>query len=173
MSTPETARETVVLARESVSVVAWLEHLLHPWTSFVIVPLFALANAGVVLSASTRGATPLTSRITYGVVVGLVVGKLVGISLFAWLAVRVRVGVLPDGGRDGRGIVGRGGGGRHRLHRVDLRDRPGLRRPRPPGPGQDRHPGGVAGGRRPRRLPRAAGGRRAAGRVAAGGQSVR
>jgi NhaA family Na+:H+ antiporter len=96
VSTPEAARETVVLARESVSVVAWLEHLLHPWTTFAIVPLFALANAGVVLSASALS-DALASRITYGVVVGLVVGKLVGISLFAWLAVRFKVGTLPDG----------------------------------------------------------------------------
>jgi Na+/H+ antiporter NhaA len=96
VSTPETARETVVLARESVSVVAWLEHLLHPWTSFVIVPVFALANAGVVLSGDAVS-DAFSSRITYGVVVGLVVGKLVGISLFAWLAVRFRVGALPAG----------------------------------------------------------------------------
>jgi NhaA family Na+:H+ antiporter len=96
VSTPETARETVVLARESVSVVAWLEHLLHPWTSFVIVPVFALANAGVVLSARAL-CDAATSRVTYGVVVGLVVGKLVGISVFAWLAVRLRIGTLPDG----------------------------------------------------------------------------
>ena len=45
--TVERARSTVTTARRSVSVVEWLEHLLHPWTSFVIVPLFALANAGV------------------------------------------------------------------------------------------------------------------------------
>ncbi len=96
VSTPETAHETVVLARESVSVVAWLEHLLHPWTSFVIVPLFALANAGVVLSASALS-DALTSRVTYGVVAGLVVGKFVGISLFAWLAVRFKLGALPSG----------------------------------------------------------------------------
>jgi NhaA family Na+:H+ antiporter len=103
LSTPETARETVVLARESVSVVAWLEHLLHPWTSFVIVPVFALANAGVILSASAL-ADAATSRVTYGVVAGLVVGKLAGISLFAWLAVRLGIGRLPDG-VGWRGIV--------------------------------------------------------------------
>jgi NhaA family Na+:H+ antiporter len=96
VSTPETARETTILARESISVVAWLEHLLHPWTSFVVVPVFALANAGVVLSASALS-DAATSRVTYGVVVGLVVGKLVGISLFGWLAVRLRVGALPEG----------------------------------------------------------------------------
>jgi len=104
VSTPETARETVVLARESVSVVAWLEHLLHPWSSLVIVPVFALANAGVVLSADALG-DAATSRITYGVLVGLVVGKLVGVSLFAWLAVRLGIGVLPEDVRWG-GIVG-------------------------------------------------------------------
>ena len=55
ISTVETARETVHLARESVSTVEWLEHMLHPWTSFVIVPLFALANAGVLLNADIVG----------------------------------------------------------------------------------------------------------------------
>jgi NhaA family Na+:H+ antiporter len=104
VSTPETARETVVLARESVSVVAWLEHLLHPWTSFVIVPLFALANAGIVLSTGTLH-DAFTSPITYGVVAGLVVGKLVGISAFAWLAVRLGIGALPPG-MSWRAVVG-------------------------------------------------------------------
>ena len=134
------------MARESISVVEWLEHLLHPWTSLVIVPLFALANAGVPLSASAL-ADAATSRITYGVLVGLVVGKLVGITAFTWLAVRLRVGVLPDGVR----VVGhrrRGRHRRHRVHRVDLRDGPGLRRRGAAGSGQGRHPGGVGGGGR-------------------------
>ncbi|HEX5587735.1 MAG TPA: Na+/H+ antiporter NhaA [Acidimicrobiia bacterium] len=96
VSTVETAHETVVLARESVSVVEWLEHLLHPWTSYVIVPVFALANAGVVLSSDSIDAA-VSSPITHGIVVGLVVGKLVGISAFAWLATRLRVASLPSG----------------------------------------------------------------------------
>ncbi len=96
LSTVTAARETAILARESVSVVEWLEHQLHPWTSFVIVPLFALANAGVPLSA-TALADAASSPVTYGVIVGLVVGKLVGVTLFTWLAVRLRIGVLPDG----------------------------------------------------------------------------
>jgi Na+:H+ antiporter, NhaA family len=96
LSTVSAARETAVLARESVSVVEWLEHQLHPWTSFVIVPLFALANAGVPLSTRAL-ADAASAPITYGVVLGLVVGKLVGVTLFAWLAVRLRIGVLPDG----------------------------------------------------------------------------
>jgi Na+:H+ antiporter, NhaA family len=104
LSTVTAARETTRLARESVSVVEWLEHLLHPWTSFVIVPLFALANAGIPLSSDTLSAAA-SSRITYGVVVGLVVGKLIGVSGFAWLATRLRIGVLPDGA-GWRGILG-------------------------------------------------------------------
>jgi Na+:H+ antiporter, NhaA family len=98
VSTVETAHETVVLARESVSVVEWLEHLLHPWTSYVIVPVFALANAGVVLSSDSVDAA-ISSPITHGIVVGLVVGKLVGISVFAWIATRLRVATLPEGTR--------------------------------------------------------------------------
>jgi Na+:H+ antiporter, NhaA family len=95
ISTPETARETATLARESVSIVEWLEQLLHPWTSFVIVPLFALANAGIPLAGKAIG-DAFGSRVTYGVLVGLVVGKLVGISLFSWLAVRTGAGALPE-----------------------------------------------------------------------------
>jgi len=96
ISTVETARETVHLARESVSTVEWLEQMLHPWTSFVIVPLFALANAGVLLNADIVG-DALAARVTWGVVIGLVVGKLVGITAFTWAAVRLRIGTLPDG----------------------------------------------------------------------------
>jgi NhaA family Na+:H+ antiporter len=104
LSTPEAARETAVLARESVSVVEWLEHRLHPWTSFVIVPLFALANAGVPLSASALSAA-MSSPITHGIVLGLVVGKLVGVTLFTWVAVRLRLGLLPAD-VDRRGLFG-------------------------------------------------------------------
>jgi NhaA family Na+:H+ antiporter len=73
---------------------ARLEHLLLPWTSFVIVPLFALANAGVVLSAGALREAA-TSAVTLGVVVGLVVGKMAGITGASALAVRLRVARLP------------------------------------------------------------------------------
>jgi NhaA family Na+:H+ antiporter len=92
----ESAYETVVLARESVSVVEWIEYRLHPLSSYVIVPLFALANAGVVLDADSIDHAS-RSPVTHGIVVGLVAGKLVGISVFAWLAVKLRVAALPDG----------------------------------------------------------------------------
>jgi NhaA family Na+:H+ antiporter len=73
-----------------------LEHNLHPWVAYVIVPLFALANAGVVLSDDTIGEA-LTSSVSAGVVLGLVLGKTVGITTFSLLAVRLRVARLPTG----------------------------------------------------------------------------
>ena len=96
MSSAAAARRTVALARGSVSVIDWLEHQLHPWTSFVILPLFALANSGVQLSPRSF-ADAMGSKVTLGVIAGLVVGKTVGISATVWLAVRFRVGLLPPG----------------------------------------------------------------------------
>ena len=96
VSTVERARQTADLARSSVSVVEWLELRLHPWSSFVIVPLFALANAGVPITADALG-DAWSSSITHGVVVGLVVGKLIGVTAFTWLAVRLGIGTLPPG----------------------------------------------------------------------------
>jgi NhaA family Na+:H+ antiporter len=72
------------------------EHVLHPWSSFLIVPLFALANAGVRLGGdAARDA--LTSRVALGIVLGLVVGKPVGILLATALAQKAGVGRLPTG----------------------------------------------------------------------------
>ncbi len=84
------------LAKTAVSPVERLEHLLHPWTSLLIVPLFALANAGVEVRGGALGG-PGAARATAGVVVGLVVGKTVGISAGAWLAVRTGLTRLPEG----------------------------------------------------------------------------
>lgn len=73
-----------------------LERLLHPWVSFVIVPLFALANAGLELSGGLlRDAS--TSHVTLGVAMGLVVGKPIGVVLASWLAIRFGGAHLPDG----------------------------------------------------------------------------
>jgi NhaA family Na+:H+ antiporter len=79
-------------ARESLSPLEYLEHLLHPWVSFVIMPLFALANAGVPFSVSDFG-----EPVAMAVAAGLVVGKPVGIVLFSWLAVRLGLAALPEG----------------------------------------------------------------------------
>ncbi|HET6833109.1 MAG TPA: Na+/H+ antiporter NhaA [Acidimicrobiales bacterium] len=95
VSSHAAARQTATAARESVSVVEWLEHLLHPWTGFVVVPLFVLANSGVPLSGGTVG-DALTSSVAGGIVVGLVVGKFVGIAGFTWLATRLRIARLPE-----------------------------------------------------------------------------
>jgi NhaA family Na+:H+ antiporter len=73
-----------------------LQQLWRPWTSTVIVPLFALANAGVPLNADTLRAAAV-SPITLGVVAGLVIGKLGGILLGTTLAVRLRLGDLAPG----------------------------------------------------------------------------
>lgn len=71
-----------------------LQHLFHPWTSLVVVPLFALANAGVRIDGEVL-ARAATSSVTLGVVGGLVVGKLVGIAGITWLVTRSRWGGLP------------------------------------------------------------------------------
>jgi NhaA family Na+:H+ antiporter len=73
-----------------------LEHRLHPWSAFLVIPLFALANAGVVLSAdSLREAA--TSSLALGIASGLVVGKLFGISGATFLMLRLGWGALPAG----------------------------------------------------------------------------
>jgi Na+:H+ antiporter, NhaA family len=72
-----------------------LEHTLHPWVVFAIMPLFALANAGVPLGGGIADA--LTSPVALGILAGLVVGKQLGITLFAWLAVRSGISELPGG----------------------------------------------------------------------------
>jgi NhaA family Na+:H+ antiporter len=85
-------RATASAIRGSVSACDRLIELLHPWTSFVIVPLFALANAGIELTGDSLSDP---SAVFGGVVVGLVVGKVVGITSFSWLAVRLGLGRLP------------------------------------------------------------------------------
>jgi len=71
-----------------------LEHALHTPVAFFVVPLFALANAGVRIGGPSPG---ISLGVFAGVVAGLVLGKPLGISLAAWLAVRVRLAALPDG----------------------------------------------------------------------------
>ena len=72
-----------------------LEHLLHPWLIFAVMPIFALANAGVVLTGDLL--ETLTHPVTLGVIAGLVLGKQLGVTLFAWVAVRSGLAVMPSG----------------------------------------------------------------------------
>jgi Na+:H+ antiporter, NhaA family len=76
------------------AVVQRMEHLLHPWTSFVILPLFAVANAGVPIAPSRFGVVA-GSEVARAVMVARFGGKLLGILLGAWIAARLGVGVLP------------------------------------------------------------------------------
>ncbi|MBA4063987.1 MAG: Na+/H+ antiporter NhaA [Isosphaera sp.] len=79
-------------ARESVSPLERLEHALHPWVGFLIMPLFALANAGVKVEAGA-----VTSPVAVAAAVGLFLGKPVGVMLFSLLAVRLGLARLPQG----------------------------------------------------------------------------
>jgi NhaA family Na+:H+ antiporter len=83
-------------AKESVSVVEWLQHVLHPWTSFLIVPIFALANSGIHISLSgLRNAAG--SAVTWGVFFGLLLGKPLGVVLATRAAVRSGMSDSPEG----------------------------------------------------------------------------
>lgn len=84
------------LLHESVPVVARLQKALHPFSSYVVLPVFALANAGVRLEEGVLH-DALRSDVTLGVVAGLLLGKVIGISVATWLAVRSGVGRLPHG----------------------------------------------------------------------------
>jgi NhaA family Na+:H+ antiporter len=86
------ANETLAFAAtEAVSPLERLEHGLHPWVAFAIMPVFALANAGVAVSIGG-----MVDPIALAVIVGLVVGKPVGIVGASWLAIRLGVARLPD-----------------------------------------------------------------------------
>ena len=89
---PEEVRRAVArAAKESISPQRRLENSVHPWSAFVVLPLFALANAGVAIEA----VDPF-NVITIGVIAGLAVGKPVGIFLFAWVAVLLRIARKPQ-----------------------------------------------------------------------------
>lgn len=92
----ESVRLATSRARDTVSTVEWLQHVLHPWTSFVIVPVFALANSGIHLSLEgLRDAAE--SPVTWGVFFGLLLGKPVGVLLATRAAVRLGVADQPSG----------------------------------------------------------------------------
>lgn len=93
---PRSAREARWSIDASIAPTDRLQLLYQPWTAFVIVPLFALANAGVVLDAGALRAAA-TSPLTWGVIAALVVGKLVGVLGGALVAVRTGAGGLAAG----------------------------------------------------------------------------
>jgi Na+/H+ antiporter NhaA len=92
--TPETARVAGRSIQEAISPNERLQFALHPWTSYLIVPVFALANAGVHLNGDVLRQS-FTSPITLGAIVALVLGKPLGIAGASWLASRRWLGGLP------------------------------------------------------------------------------
>ncbi len=87
-------RHASFLAQESVPLTERLENMLHPFTAFMIIPIFALANAGIKLSGNTIS-DAATSNVTLGIMLGLVIGKPLGITLFTWFATRLGL-TLPE-----------------------------------------------------------------------------
>jgi NhaA family Na+:H+ antiporter len=81
--------------RSGASPLSGLEHMLHPYVAFLILPLFAFANTGI----SFEGLTPqsLLHPVPLGIAAGLLIGKQIGVFGFAWLAVRLGLGRLPEG----------------------------------------------------------------------------
>ena len=81
--------------RSGASPLSELEHMLHPYVAFLILPLFAFANTGI----SFQGLTPqsLLHPVPLGIAAGLLIGKQVGVFGFAWLAIRLGLGRLPEG----------------------------------------------------------------------------
>ena len=77
--------------RESISPVERLEAMLHPWAGFIIMPLFAAANAGVEISAADIG-----QMVSVAVFAGLALGKPIGVLIFTWMAVRLGFAVRPQ-----------------------------------------------------------------------------
>jgi NhaA family Na+:H+ antiporter len=86
--------ETVVVDTESP--LTRLEREVHPWTGYLVLPLFALANSGVALDVASLAAA-FASSATIGIIAGLWIGKPLGIVLFSWLAVRLGIATLPAG----------------------------------------------------------------------------
>ncbi len=84
-------RRAGIAVTESLSPVERLEIMLHPWVGFVIMPVFALANAGMAISATDIG-----QPVSVAIFAGLAIGKPIGVMAFSWLAVRLRFASLPS-----------------------------------------------------------------------------
>jgi NhaA family Na+:H+ antiporter len=78
-----------------VSVIEWLEERLHPWSSFVIVPLFAFANTGVVITNQSI-TDAINSPIAWGIFAGLVLGKPIGVLTTVVIAKKINLGQYPQ-----------------------------------------------------------------------------
>ena len=85
-----------ILSKGAATPLARMEHALHGWVAFFIMPIFALANAGVDLrEVSILDA--LTHPVALGIIIGLFVGKQVGVVIFSWLALKFNIAEMPKG----------------------------------------------------------------------------
>lgn len=82
------------VAAQRKSPARWLEHGLHPWVAFGVLPIFAFANAGIPLTGITFDY--FVNPVPLGIIVGLFIGKPLGIFSFCWLAVKCRLAKLPE-----------------------------------------------------------------------------
>ena len=124
--TPEFARTAQAGLVSVLSPNERLQAFYHPWTSYVIVPLFALANAGIVVNAGFL-ARAYAAPVTLGVLIGYVVGKPIAVIVSSWAVTRLSHGRI-------RPPIGTGRGGRQRHHRGDRLHRgPADRHARVPG----------------------------------------
>ena len=122
-------RDISFRVRESVPVTERLQDLLHPWTSYLIVPVFALANAGVAVSADSLGDAAVLAGHPRRRRRARASASSSASPAPSPSPSRLGIGRLPDGVTT-RHVVGHGRHRRHRVHRVDLRRRPRLRRSR-------------------------------------------
>lgn len=81
-----------------VSVIEWLEKRVHPWSSFIIVPLFAFANTGVIITIDSIQAA-FNSPIAWGIFAGLVIGKPLGVLTSVFIAKKIKIGQYPKGAK--------------------------------------------------------------------------
>ncbi|WP_285009690.1 Na+/H+ antiporter NhaA [Pedobacter faecalis] len=72
-----------------------IEHALHPWVAFGIMPLFALANAGIVIGSDFLSS--VSNPVSFGVAAGLIIGKFIGVMGFCWIMIKSRLAGLPEG----------------------------------------------------------------------------
>ena len=127
LSDAQSAHQTSELARESVSTVEWLQFALHPWSSYLIVPLFTLANAGIPISID-RLADAVASPLSWGIMLGLVVGKPLGIAITSWFVTRIGVAEAPTDRDPSRRVRRRSRRG-YRFHGRFVHHRARRRRP--------------------------------------------
>ena len=96
LETIDRVKESQKIVKGSISTVEWLEHSIHPWSSYLIVPLFAFTNSGIEISRSSIQVA-INSSLFWAIIVGLVIGKPLGIFISAFAIKKFYVGELPAG----------------------------------------------------------------------------